>query len=203
MICLSKRKGHFIFSVLPKIPHTFNEKQVMAKKKKCKKCGKNKTLNEFYVDKNMIDERCNTCKDCCKERGSIRYYKKSEDDSWMEKERERGRAKYRRLYAGTGKAKPVDNQRWRNKFPEKAKAINHSANLEKPFLEAERHHWSYHDDHLKDVIWLTKKEHMKAHRFLVYDQEQRLYRRCDNMELLDTKGKHEKYIRHCIKTKAD
>jgi hypothetical protein len=73
----------------------------------------------------------------------------------------------------------------------------------KPFEEAEKHHWSYNEEHFKDVIWLTKKEHMKGHRFIIYDQERKMYRRIDTNELLDTKEKHERWIKYCIENKED
>ena len=44
---------------------------------------------------------------------------------------------------------------------------------------------------------------MKAHRFLIYDQERFMYRRYDNNMLLDTKESHEAFIRHCIEHKED
>lgn len=65
------------------------------------------------------------------------------------------------------------------------------------------HHWSYRTEHAKDVIELTTREHGKAHRFLVYDQERMMYRRSDNMELLDTRQRHEEYIHHMIETRED
>lgn len=78
-----------------------------------------------------------------------------------------------------------------------------SGKTKSPFVGAERHHWNYNRDHYKDVIWLTKKHHMKAHRFIIYDQEQMKYRRFDTGELLDTKERHENFIRHCIESKKD
>ena len=44
---------------------------------------------------------------------------------------------------------------------------------------------------------------MKAHRFIVYDQERMMYRRYDTNELLDTKEKHESFILFCIENKED
>lgn len=78
-----------------------------------------------------------------------------------------------------------------------------SGKLVKPFDNAEKHHWSYNVEHYKDIIWLTKKQHKKGHRFLIYDQERMMYRRYDTNELLDTKESHEEFMRWCIENKED
>lgn len=132
-----------------------------------------------------------------------RYAEKSVDIEWKEQERTRGREKYRRLYIGKYKDKDRGNVRWQRKYPEKKKATGFSASLKPPVPGLEKHHWSYNDEHFKDVIWLTKRHHMKAHRFLVYDQENKMYRRYDTNELLETKVRHQKFIKHCVKTKPD
>ncbi len=75
--------------------------------------------------------------------------------------------------------------------------------MKKPFEDAEKHHWSYNLEHVKDVIWLTKKDHNKAHRFIIYDQERFMYRRYDNNILLDTIESHETFIRACIVNEED
>ena len=64
------------------------------------------------------------------------------------------------------------------------------------------HHWSYQKNHAKDMIDMTPKDHAKAHRFLVYDQERMMYRNLDGV-LLDTRERHETYIRHMIEVMED
>lgn len=172
--------------------------------KQCFKCKRTLPLSEYYPHKQMGDGHLNMCKDCTRNDTKNRSeLLKETDPDYVHKERKRGRDKYRRLYVGTGYAKPENNKRYNLKFPEKGKAKSMSANLKKPFQGAEKHHWSYNEEHYKDVIWLTKKEHGKAHRFIVYDQERKMYRRVDNMELLETKERHDAYIRDCIKNKED
>jgi hypothetical protein len=171
--------------------------------KTCFKCGVDKPLSDFYKHPAMADGRLNKCKECVKEDVGKNYEKKSQDPAFLEKERDRGRDKYRRLYVGTSKANLARNKRYLTRYPEKEAAKNSSANLIPEFDGAERHHWSYNKEHFKDVIWLSKKDHMKAHRFIVYDPERMSYRMFDTNELLDTKEAHEKYIRFCIKHKKD
>lgn len=169
----------------------------------CFKCGKEKPVSEFYKHPAMSDGHLNKCKECVREDVGKNYEKKAKDPNFLEKERDRGRDKYRRLYVGMSKANVARNKRYLNRYPEKESAKNSSANLISAFEGAERHHWSYNEEHFKDVIWLSKKDHMKAHRFIVYDQERKMYRCIDTNELLDTKQRHEKYILACIKNKED
>ncbi len=131
------------------------------------------------------------------------YKKKKDDPGFVEKERSRGRDKYRRLYVGTGKARPENNARWEARYPEKRiAAIRAYSNVDTP-EGLENHHWSYLEEHWLDVLFLTKKQHKKAHRFMIYDQEQKMYRRTDDNTLLDTKERHENYIKWCIEHKED
>lgn len=64
------------------------------------------------------------------------------------------------------------------------------------------HHWSYNRIHYNDVIVLSIKNHMKAHRFLIYDQERMMYRTIDGI-LLDNKEDHIKYIMNKIRTEEN
>jgi len=169
--------------------------------KKCFRCGLEKPLSEFYKHSKMADGHLNKCKDCAKKDVSDRYIEKSEDASFLEKERARGREKFRRLYAGKGSADPVASKKYKEKYPEKRKAHLAAQRLKEDGKE--NHHWSYLEEHHLDVIFLTKKNHNKAHRFIIYDQERKMYRRTDTNELLDTKERHDKYIRDCILNKDD
>jgi hypothetical protein len=171
--------------------------------KKCFKCGIEKELSNFYKHKQMLDGHLNKCIDCTKNDVKIRYSELSSDILFVEKERKRGRDKYHRLYEGTGRSKPNNLSRYYLLYPEKKKAISMSGKIKPPQPGLEKHHWSYNEDHYKDLIFITKKHHMKAHRFIVYDQERMMYRMYDTNELLDTKEKHESFILFCIENKED
>lgn len=149
----------------------------------------------------MADGHLNKCKECTKKDSADQYDEKVGDPKFKESERTRGRDKYRRLYSGTGKANPTANRNWVNRFPEKRLANQRAQKIKE--LGKENHHWSYMEAHWLDVIFLTPKEHGKAHRFISYDQERRMYRRIDTGELLDTRDRHEKFIMMCIKEKED
>lgn len=170
----------------------------------CFKCGLPKSINDFYKHSGMADGHLNKCKNCTKKDVSVFYNENKKNPLFIEKERRRGRDKFRRLYAGV----VVNNDyartvKYRKKYPEKELAKRMSRKLNKPFKDAEPHHWSYNESHYQDVIWLNKKQHMKSHRFIVYDQERKMYRRYDTNELLDTKEMHKVFIEDCIKNKED
>ena len=166
--------------------------------KKCFKCNTEKPLDDFYRHPKMPDGHVNKCKDCNKKDVSENYIKNvSLTEGYVDKERKRGRNKYHRLYHGTVKSYKKRIVTYYEKYPEKYASKKYCSKIKSP-IGYEKHHWSYNIEDAKDVIFLTKKEHSKAHRFIVYDQERMMYRRFDTNELLNTKEVHFDFINFCI-----
>lgn len=176
-------------------------------KKKCFKCGKSLSLDSFYKHPKMGDGYLNKCKSCTKKDTAERVETLSSNPVWVEAERTRHRKKYYRLgykekYKPTPDKKKQYMDNWYSKFPEKSRARSAVAKM-KPLIKGNHlHHWSYNNGHLRDTIELSKQNHYKAHRFLIYDQERMMYRTIDGI-LLDTKQSHMEYILHRIKTEID
>lgn len=155
--------------------------------KTCFKCGETKMRSEFYAHPQMGDGLLGKCKRCTRKDAEDRRAIKLKDPEWIAKEQQRHRKK----------SKDRDCI-----FPEKRIAMNAARKIGKNKGE-HLHHWSYKAEHRRDVIRLEAPHHRKAHRFLVYDQERMMYRRTDTMELLDTRERHEAYIRLMIETQED
>jgi hypothetical protein len=173
----------------------------------CFKCLVDKPLSDYYKHAQMGDGHLNKCKVCTKKDTKDRHNILLNDPNWVESEQKRHREKYYRLsykdkHRPTPEQKRVVMKRYTDKYPEKTFA---NSATQRMFREDgyELHHWSYNKEHWRDVIHITYKNHYKAHRFIIYDQERMMYRRIDNNELLDTKEKHEEWIFWCIKNKAD
>ena len=65
--------------------------------KRCRACGIEKDIFDFYKLPGTKDGHDSKCIDCVKLSMQQLYKKNSQDPQWVEKERERGKEKYHRL----------------------------------------------------------------------------------------------------------
>lgn len=165
----------------------------------CFKCNTEKPLTQYYKHNGMADGHLNKCMSCTKSDSKKRFNEKIKDPEFLKSERDRGRERYHRLgYKDKTKpdaeTKKATIERYREKYPEK-RAAHAATSKMKPLAKGnELHHWSYNEEHFRDVIEISVIDHNVLHRHIIYDQERRMYRTLDGV-LLDTKESHLEYLR--------
>lgn len=156
--------------------------------KKCFKCGRELPLTEFYKHPQMADGHLNKCKECTKKDVHKNYEKKSQDEAWMEKERARGREKFKRL--------EYKSKNWANKTRKINKLEpNTAARLRKNGFETngkEAHHWNYNEP--KSVFLLSRKAHKRIHQYIIVNYDDKFCYTKEG-EKLDTVEKAKTYFK--------
>ena len=157
----------------------------------CFKCGKEKPTTEFYKHKAMHDGYLGKCKECTKNDVKEKHRENSENPAYVEKERARGREKYKRLGY---KEKYYDNAEERFVFRKTPlfKGLHKKMVTSGLIVEFEEaHHWNYNNPY--SVIVLTRSFHKRIHQTMVLDEETLCYKTLDG-ELLDSLSRHVQHI---------
>jgi len=142
--------------------------------KKCFKCGKNKELEKFYKHPMMTDGHLNKCIECAKKDVQDNYLKKIKDIEYVEKERKRGRDKYKRLQYKNKKRDVI----WRHQ-----QIRDRLGDL--VLKEEELHHWNY--DFIDSLFIINRRLHKKFH--LITDKQEGIPYYFLNKDPLNTKEK--------------
>jgi hypothetical protein len=135
--------------------YTPNAGNVVMDTKKCFKCHQVKPMSAYYKHSQMGDGHLNKCKECTKRDAKDHYDKLSQHESFYEKERERGREKYRRLGY---------KDRYTHSYPH-GKTLNRKLKSRNLICDGEEaHHWDY--DNVNDVFVMSRKDHARLHALL-------------------------------------
>lgn len=132
--------------------------------KRCFKCGEVKPLSEFYKHPQMADGHLNKCMECTKQDVKRDYERKSQDEAWLEKERARGREKFRRLGYTASSFKKI-----RSICPSNGDISKRLRALGLWVKGKEAHHWNYNFP--RSVILLSRKAHHRIHTMLRVNHE--------------------------------
>ena len=142
-----------------------HQKLSNMQEKKCFKCGRTLPIEEFYAHSQMADGHLNKCKECTRNDVIRDYNRKSQDESWMDKERARGREKYKRLNYSK---RPFANKTRRD-FPGCNGAACALKRRGYDLEGKEAHHWNYNLPH--SVFLLSRKAHHRIHTFIKMSRE--------------------------------
>ena len=162
----------------------------MVVTKKCFKCSLEKPTTEFYKHKGMADGLIGKCKDCARSDTKKRSDVLQLDEDWVEKKLAENRERYRRLgYKEKQKERNKDKP-WKSD----SRFVNVRRNLKVAKNKGiELHHWSYNEEHFKDVFHMDIKQHRQAHRHMEIDLDLRMYRDSNGV-LLNTRESHRRYL---------
>lgn len=158
--------------------------------KKCFKCGEVKQIELFYKHPRMKDGHVNKCIDCNKKDIHEKYKENIKDEKYVEKERLRGREKYKRLNY-------VERTQYKKSYSNKTRNIHpffKKMNLD--LKNKELHHWNYSLKY--DVFILNKKAHKLIHKTIKYDELLNCFV-TDNGLLLNSKKLHYEFILNVFK----
>lgn len=130
----------------------------------------------------MADGHLNKCKECTKRDVKNDYDRKSKDESWMEKERARGREKFHRL----GYKDKHFIKKTRKDFPHASNSHRALRLRGYEIKGKEVHHWNYNKP--RSVLVLSRKAHHRIHKHIVVNREDKFCYTPDGV-CLDTEEK--------------
>lgn len=168
--------------------------------KVCFKCGRDLPLSEYYKHSRMADGHLNKCKECTKKDVHTKYVENAQDPSYVEKERARGRDKYKRLY-GNFNPEIFDTRPKVRRFEMYSRTsmtrdTRRRVQARYPELVLTPdicvHHWTYSRPY--HVYLVSKKTHTEIHHLTRYIIDCDCFADLTTGEMLDTVEKYSAWL---------
>lgn len=136
-------------------------------KKKCRRCGKELPLENFYKHSQMADGHLNICKECVKKR--VNKHREEHMEEIRAYDRARGKLPHRKENARKEQEKRIREVDGYRKSHNASKRAVESGELIRSNVcqvcgkpcKTEGHHYDYHK--CKSVIWLCTECHRQYH----------------------------------------
>lgn len=159
--------------------------------KVCFKCETEKPLSDYYKHPRMADGHLNKCKECAKKDVKEKHIENSANPEYVEKERARGREKYKRLGYKEKYYVNAEERFTFRKTPE-FKGL-HKKMIRNGLISAEEeaHHWNYNNPY--SVVVMSRSLHKRIHQTMELDEDSLCYKTHDG-ELLDSLSRHVQHI---------
>lgn|SRR5574344_2301020 len=155
----------------------------MGKIKECFKCHRLLPIDMFYKHPRMSDGHLNKCKECTKKDSIVNYERHCYDESWMEKERQRGREKFKKYKYKCSKSYQTNKIKHSRRYI-KRRGYDLSGKV--------IHHWNYHLPY--SVFVMSPRAHHRIHVHL-HTSDRDFLQYTDDGSVLDSIEKCESYYR--------
>jgi hypothetical protein len=163
---------------------------LFMKNTKCNKCQIEKSQDNFYKSNRRV------CITCIRKQQKATRENPLNYERYLEIDRQKKANKLTKQVITT-EQKKILKERYYSKYPEKKAAHIVAQRIKRSRIGTVWHHWSYKEEHRKEVIELSHLDHKKLHRSLIYDPIEMIYQTKSGISLC-TKELHYTYMKEIL-----